>query len=169
VAILDKDPGPDKPRPCCEFLILRNPRFIQFNQASRSVKVFDILYINLMGTTTLLTNKTLNVRLNTLKNLGLFHTVDGRLEFALQRIGKNATDVETFLQEVVEDRWATARPSPVWVIFPCSWTLVIRGEGLVLKRGISGYHLASRESRWWVKVCGLLAIGESWDADMNNV
>ncbi|KAF9517980.1 hypothetical protein BS47DRAFT_1290225 [Hydnum rufescens UP504] len=128
---LDKDPGPDKPRPC--------------------FKVFDILYINLMGSTTLLTNKTLNVRLNTLKNLGLFHTVDGRLEFALQRIGKDATDVETFLQEVVEDR----------------------GEGLVLKRGISGYHLAARESRWWVKVkpeyvdnmgeaADVLVVGANW-------
>lgn len=74
-----------------------------------SVKVFDILYINLAGARapTLLTRKTLNVRLQTLKGLGLFREVPGRFEFVAQRVGKTAEDVEHFLQEIIEVRYAS--------------------------------------------------------------
>ncbi|KAF8325377.1 ATP dependent DNA ligase domain-containing protein, partial [Cantharellus anzutake] len=109
---LDKSNDPDKPRPC--------------------FKIFDLLYINLEGARapTLLTRKTLNVRLQTLKNLGLFKEVPGRLEFVTQRVGKTAEDVESFLEDIVEER----------------------GEGLVLKRSQSAYSLGGREGKWWAKV-----------------
>lgn len=97
----------------------------------------------------MLTSKTLNVRLNTLQDLGLFHTVDGRLELALRRMGKDVSDVETFLQEVVEERYMF---SWLGLYHSTHRILLCSGEGLVLKRGISGYHLGGRESKWWVKV-----------------
>ncbi|KAF8315325.1 ATP-dependent DNA ligase [Clavulina sp. PMI_390] len=118
---LDKTPGPGRPHPC--------------------FKIFDVLYLKLKGAKnpTILTERTLAVRLGALKDeitgpngkrTRLFREIPGRLEFALQRIGKTQKDVEAFLQEVVEER----------------------GEGLVLKRHLSPYVLGGRDNTQWVKV-----------------
>ena len=103
------------------------------------VKIFDILYTNILGTEKVLTGETLTERVKVLKskipglaehNISFFKEIPGRFEFALQRPGKTVKDVEAFLEEVVE----------------------ARGEGLVLKKHRSGYVLGGREARWWVKV-----------------
>lgn len=82
----------------------------------------------------ILTNNTLSVRLGVLKDdmigsngerFKLFREVPGRLEFALQKPGFTAQDVEQFLTEVVEERYECALrggitesliDAPVWSI-----------------------------------------------------
>lgn len=84
------------------------------------VKIFDVLYVRVGNAAEpkILTNNTLSVRLGVLKNdmvglngehFKLFREVPGRLEFALQKPGYNAQDVEQFLTEVVEERHVYAQ------------------------------------------------------------
>ena len=84
------------------------------------VKIFDVLYVRVGNAAEpkILTNNTLSVRLGVLKNdmvglngehFKLFREVPGRLEFALQKPGYNAQDVEQFLTEVVEERYVCAQ------------------------------------------------------------
>lgn len=108
--VIDKNPGPDKPRPCCTWSPQGYLLCQLTNLTRRLVKVFDVLYIKLAGGAggVVLTNKTLSVRLGVLKDespeMRLFKPVPGRLEFATSRIGRSVEDVEEFLKEIVEER-----------------------------------------------------------------
>lgn len=97
-----------KPRPCCRYWSSSIP-FPANSPCYNTVKVFDLLYLTLAKhsdgeKTTIFRNVPLKNRKKTLRDFGLFTEIKGRFEFALEREGTTASDVEEYLQEIVETR-----------------------------------------------------------------